>query len=223
MGGGSAQGMARERYWESARRMAAVSVAVVAVIAASVGVTIWRYEVALSRSAAQLDARSETVLTATLVSLFWHEREAMREDLLTPSPRRCWPSARWRRSSRPPRPSWPDRPPAEARARMQAAAVNNAFAALYIQLRKTAGTKLSRDTGANARLDAAEPEVLAPLGRLARGQAQLARWRGRMRRRRGPGAGGGGGGGVAGGFGGGVVRGVLRWGCCGGRGGGRGS
>ena len=78
--------MARERYWESARRMAAVSVAVVAVIAASVGVTIWRYEVALSRSAAQLDARSETVLTATLVGLFWHEREAMREDLLTPSP-----------------------------------------------------------------------------------------------------------------------------------------
>src|SRR5580693_5582988 len=166
--------MARVRYWESARRVAAVSVAVVAVIAASVGVTIWRYEVALSRSAEQLDARSETVLTATLVGLFWHEREGMREDLLTPSPTSLLAiraveaqfaatAAELARTE----------PPAEARARMQAAAANNAFAALYIQLRKTAGMKLSRDTGANARLDAAEPEVLAPLGRLARGQAQL--------------------------------------------------
>ena len=167
--------MGRERYWESARRVAAVSVAVVAVIAASVGVTIWRYEVALSRSAAQLDARSETVLTATLVSLFWHEREAMREDLLTPSPTSLLAiravegqfaatAAELARTE----------PPAEARSRVQAAAANNAFAARYIQLRKAAGAKLSRDTGANARLDAAEPEVLGPLGRLARGQAHLA-------------------------------------------------
>ena len=82
--------------------MAAVSVAVVAVIAASVGVTIWRYEVALSRSAAQLDARSETVLTTTLVGLFWHEREAMREELLAPSRRpSCRKSARSRPGSRP--------------------------------------------------------------------------------------------------------------------------
>jgi methyl-accepting chemotaxis protein len=167
--------MAKELHGGSARRVAAVSVAVVAVIAASVGVTIWRYEVALSRSAAQLQARSETVLTATLVSLFWHEREAMREDLLTPSPASllvirtvqgqfaATASALARTE-----------PPAEPLPRMQATAANNAFVALYIQVRMTAGTKLSRDTGANARLDAAEPDVLGPLGRLARGQAQLA-------------------------------------------------
>jgi hypothetical protein len=41
-------------------------------------VTIWRYEVALSRSAAQLDARGDAVRMQALVSLFWHEREAMR-------------------------------------------------------------------------------------------------------------------------------------------------
>ena len=165
--------MARERYWESARRMAAVSVAVVAVIAASVGVTIWRYEVALSRSAEQLDARSETVLTATLASLFWHEREAMREDLLTPSPdvlleiraagaQFAATAATLAR----------DEPPGEALFRAQAASANRSFLALYIQLRKMAGTKLARDTGANARLDAKEPTVLGPLSQLGRVQGQ---------------------------------------------------
>ena len=178
--------MARERYWESARRMAAVSVAVVAVIAASVGVTIWRYEVALSRSAEQLDARSETVLTATLASLFWHEREAMREDLLTPSPdvlleiraagaQFAATAATLAR----------DEPPGEALFRAQAASANRSYLALYIQLRKMAGTKLSRDTGANARLDAEEPTVLGPLSQLGRGAGPA----------RGGGAGGCGGGG----------------------------
>ena len=217
--------MGRERYWESARRVAAVSVAVVAVIAASVGVTIWRYEVALSRSAAQLDARGDAVHMQMLVGLFWHEREAMREDLLTPSPdvlleiraagaQFAATAATLAR----------DEPPGEARFRAQAAAANRSFLALYIQLRMAAGAKLARDTGANARLDA-EPSPRSS-GRLPSSTGRWTsarRWRGRMRRRRG-------------------VRlwwwGWRRWcwrfwrgccsrclrrGCCGGRGGGRGS
>ena len=78
--------MQKELRWGSARRVAAVSVAVVSVIAASVGVTIWRYESAISRSAVALNADRDRALTETLVGLFWHEREAMREDLLQPSP-----------------------------------------------------------------------------------------------------------------------------------------
>jgi methyl-accepting chemotaxis protein len=64
--------------------------------------------------------------------------------------------------------------PAEARLRAQASAANGKFGALYIRLLQTAGTKLSRDTGANARLDAQEPKVLGPLSQLGSALTQRA-------------------------------------------------
>ena len=70
----------------AARRVAAVSVAAVAVIAASIGVSIWRYEDALGRSAAAVDARHDAALTQQLNATFWHEHEAMNEYLVTPDP-----------------------------------------------------------------------------------------------------------------------------------------
>src|ERR1700722_13173866 len=78
--------MPKGLHWGSARRVTVVSVAVVAVIAASVGVTIWRYETALSASAVAVDAYHDKALNEELVGLFWHEREAMRELLLAGSP-----------------------------------------------------------------------------------------------------------------------------------------
>jgi hypothetical protein len=78
--------MPKELRWGSARRVAALSVVVVAVIAASVGVTIWRYEAALSRSSAAFEAHREAAVTEELVGLFWHEREAIREELINPAP-----------------------------------------------------------------------------------------------------------------------------------------
>jgi methyl-accepting chemotaxis protein len=159
--------MAKERHGGPARRVAAVSVAVVAVIAASVGVTIWRYEVALSRSATQLDARGGAVRMQALVALFWHEREAMREDLLAPSPDVLLEiRATGAQFAATAAALTRDEPAGEARLRAQAATANSTFLALYIQLRMTAGTKLVRDTGANSRLDAEEPTVLAPLSQL---------------------------------------------------------
>jgi methyl-accepting chemotaxis protein len=161
--------MPKELQWWSARRVAAVSVAVVVVIAASVGVTIWRYEAALSRSAVELNAHIDAARMETLVALFWHEREGMREDLLSPSPDvlleiraiegQFAAMATVLASGE---------QPAEARLRAQATAANGKFGALYIRLLRTAGSKLSRNTGANTRLDAAETGVLGPLGQLGR-------------------------------------------------------
>src|ERR1022692_3354170 len=142
--------MPKELQWWSARRVAAVSVAVVVVIAASVGVTIWRYEAALSRSAVELDAHIDAQRMETLAAIFWHEREAMREDLLSPSPDVLLEirategqfeatAATLARNEQ----------PAEARLRAQATAGNSTFAALYIRLLSSAGSKLSRNTGAN--------------------------------------------------------------------------
>jgi methyl-accepting chemotaxis protein len=167
--------MLNELHWGSARRVAAVSVAVIAVIAASVGVTIWRYEAALSRSDVALGAHSDTVLTQTLAGLFWHEREAMREDLLVPS----------RSALREIRTTEGDftttaaalaltEPPAEAPLRAQAAAANAAFYALFTRVSRRAGTTRARDVAANARLNPREVTVLGPLSRLATAQARLA-------------------------------------------------
>src|ERR1700685_3503577 len=142
--------MPKELQWWSARRVAAMSVAVVVVIAASVGVTIWRYEAALSRSAVELDAHIDAQRMEMLVAVFWHEREATREDLLTPSPdllleiraaedQFAATAATLAKGEE----------PAEAQLRAQATAGNRAFAGLFIRLLRTAGSKLSRNPGAN--------------------------------------------------------------------------
>jgi methyl-accepting chemotaxis protein len=159
--------MPNELLWGSARRVAAVSVAVVAVIAASVGVTLWRYESALARSDVTVDAHADTVLTDSLVALFWHEREAMREDLLAPSPhvlaevraivgQFADTASTLGRTERPP----------EARLRGQAVAGNRSYYAFFTRLRSAPGNVQARDASANPRLDAAEPKVLRPLSRL---------------------------------------------------------
>jgi methyl-accepting chemotaxis protein len=163
--------MPKELQWSPAHRAAALTmavVAVVAVIAAAVGVTIWRYEAASSRSAVELEARGETARIETLVGLFWHEREAMREDLLAPSPDVLLEIRAVEGQFAATAAALAAGQPAESRLRAQAAAANSAFAALYIRLRRSAGTKLERDTGANAQLNAAEPTVLGPLSRLGR-------------------------------------------------------
>ena len=167
--------MPKELQWWSARRVAAVSVAVVVVIAASVGVTIWRYEAALSRSAVELDAHIDAQRMEALAAIFWHEREGMREDLLTPSPDVLLEiRATERQFGATAATLARGEQPAEARLRAQASAANGKFGALYIRLLQTAGTKLSRDTGANARLDAQEPKVLGPLSQLGSALTQRA-------------------------------------------------
>ena len=55
--------MPKELLRGPARRVVAVSLAAVVVIAALSGVTIWRYQDALSKSATALDARHDARLT----------------------------------------------------------------------------------------------------------------------------------------------------------------
>ena len=77
-----------QRYMraQATRRAAGVSVAVVTMIAAAVGVTIWRYQAAQSDWARALDASGDATSSTALISYFWHEREAMNEYLIEPSP-----------------------------------------------------------------------------------------------------------------------------------------
>jgi methyl-accepting chemotaxis protein len=57
----------------------------VTLVLASMSVTSWRYEVAVSQSRAALTARSESLRSAQTGTSFWRERESMNEYLLIPS------------------------------------------------------------------------------------------------------------------------------------------
>jgi hypothetical protein len=68
------------------RRVALLSAAAIALIAAAVLITIWRYEAAVSRWDAAQDEESDSASATALIGIFWHEREAMNEYLVAPSP-----------------------------------------------------------------------------------------------------------------------------------------
>src|ERR1700683_4976989 len=78
--------MLKDLLTRSERRVAVVSVVAVAVIAAAVLLTIWRYEAAISKWDAAQDEESDAASATALIGIFWHEREAMNEYLLVPSP-----------------------------------------------------------------------------------------------------------------------------------------
>jgi methyl-accepting chemotaxis protein len=174
MGQEACERMPNELLRGSARRVAALSVVAVTVIAAAIGVTIWRYEEALSRSEMAIDARADDSLTVALLATYWHEREATHEYLATPSPtllrevhRQVGQFAHTAGTLA------RDERAGEARLRVQAVAGNDRFTNLFTRLRTSAGTTLARETAANRQLSAAEPLVLGPLTQL--GSAQTVR------------------------------------------------
>ena len=164
-----------EQLIGSWRRFAAVSVVAVAVIATAVGVTIWRYEDALSRSAVALDARSDAALTETLSSDFWHEHEAINEYFLAPSPAIfAEVSAQRRQFAATSAALGATQTPTETRFREQASSGDNAFIAAFTRLAGAAGSTSAREVAAITRLGADEAFVLRPLGELDHAQAQRA-------------------------------------------------
>ena len=167
--------MAKELLRGSTRRVAAVSAAAVVLIAVLSGVTIWRYQAALSRSATALDARHDARLTQVLVATFWHEHEAMNEYLTAPSPvllnevqaaRNQFLTTSVNLGA--------TQTPIETRLRLQATAAENGFFALFTHIQGAAGTGSARAIGAIKRLAATDSSVLAPLGQLDVAQAQRA-------------------------------------------------
>jgi methyl-accepting chemotaxis protein len=159
----------------AARRAAAVSVAAVAVIAAAIGVSIWRYEDALGRSAAALDARHDAGLTQQLTAIFWHQHEAMNEYLVNPNPESLG-EIRAERSlfNATSATLGHTQPPDEARLRAQAQAANDSFYALFQRVDGAGGTTTTRQIRAVEQLAAAEKGVLVPLTRLDEAQGRRA-------------------------------------------------
>jgi methyl-accepting chemotaxis protein len=167
--------MLKEMRKGSARRVAVVSVAAVAVFAAAVSVSVWRYEYALSRSAEALDARQDSTLTEKLVATFWHEREAMNEYLLAASPAVLHEvTAQHAQFAAMSATLSATQSSVETRFRVQATAANNAFFTLFSRVQAAGRTTAARELRADSRLNAAEVGVLRPLNDLASAQARRA-------------------------------------------------
>ena len=76
--------MSRTTAQSPIARIAIATLVVVALLATAVGVTIWRYNDALSKSDAAQESTSEEHATQEAATAFWHQREAMNEYLLIP-------------------------------------------------------------------------------------------------------------------------------------------
>jgi methyl-accepting chemotaxis protein len=158
----------------SARRFAVVSAVVVAVIAAAVAITIWRYEVALNRADTALDARHDATQTAQLTALFWHEHEAMNEYLVNPTAAELQEISAQRGAFESTSANLgQSQTPVETHFRVRAMAGNDLFYALFTRIDVAGGTTRPREVAAISRLAASESSVLRPLD--AENAAQLAR------------------------------------------------
>jgi methyl-accepting chemotaxis protein len=69
-----------------ARRFAVAAMAIIILVAIAGWVTIWRYQVATGSSQPAVVVSADARATAILASTFWHERAAIGEYLLAPSP-----------------------------------------------------------------------------------------------------------------------------------------
>jgi methyl-accepting chemotaxis protein len=174
-GAGSTLTMPSESLTGPKRRVLIVSAAIVALIAAAVGVTIWRYEYALSASAVTTDAYHDASLTGALSTTFWHEREAMNEYLVDPDPAGLGEVAGLGKEFAVTTATLGiGESSAESQLRAQAAAGNRELYARFVQVRPAAGTTPARQSAASARLAGSEDAVITPLGRLRRLQVSRA-------------------------------------------------
>ncbi|HEX3924633.1 MAG TPA: methyl-accepting chemotaxis protein, partial [Streptosporangiaceae bacterium] len=157
--------MPRKLGGGSARRVAAVSVAVIAVIAAAGVLAGWRYQVALQRADSAQELRMDARATTALTSEFWQERNALDSYIFHPSAqtaahvttdrRQFWQLAKLIRFDSDTRPAVNKALGAETR-----------YFTLFTALRPAAGTNLVAENAAVNRLETAAPAVVPPLNSL---------------------------------------------------------
>jgi methyl-accepting chemotaxis protein len=161
--------MPKEMKMGPARRVAAVSVAVVAVIAGAGALSTWRYEVALSRATVAMDEQTDAKTTVELNNSFWQERFAVDTYIFAPSPAALGTlTAQRDQFRRLVTELGSASTAAEARSLAQAVAAEAHYYSVFTQLRGKAGTGALSGVAAASRLEAAVPGVVPPLNALDR-------------------------------------------------------
>ena len=156
--------MVKARLSRPVRRVAAVTVAVVAVIAGAGALSTWRYEAALSGADVALGQRADAKATVQLTTTFWQERNALDTYIFGPSPA-LWANVTAQRDQfqRLAAQILAAATPAEARSLAQAVAAQARYYAAFTQLRGAAGTTLIRENATVNRLEEAAPSVVPTL------------------------------------------------------------
>jgi methyl-accepting chemotaxis protein len=155
--------MQRYLRQKSTRRVAAVSIAVVTVIAAALTVTIWRFEAAQKGWDVAVDARGDASNATRLAEAFWHEREAINEYLIAPSPPQLAEiNGQLHVFTQIASIITPETTTAAVALR-KADVAHDRFYQIFLSVRGAAGTDAAREQAANRILAAAEPSVLVPV------------------------------------------------------------
>jgi len=159
--------MVKARLSGPVRRVTAVSVLVVAVIAGAGTLSTWRYEVALSRAGVAVSERAAAKATVELTTTFWQERNALDTYIFVPSPA-TWSAVQTQREQfqRLAAQIRGGSTAAEVRSLARAVAAQSRYYSTFTQLRGAAGTNLVRENAAVDRLEAAAPGVVPPLNAL---------------------------------------------------------
>jgi methyl-accepting chemotaxis protein len=153
----------------STRRVAAVSVLVVAVIAGAGVLAGWRYQVALSRGDVALAYRTDAQTTASLTSEFWQERNAVDTYIFRRSPATLDQVTRDKSQfSLLAQRIQTDRVGSSVPAVRRALTAEDRYLSLFMALRHVAGTGVLPENATVNRLEAAAPGVLPPLYALNR-------------------------------------------------------
>jgi methyl-accepting chemotaxis protein len=157
--------MLKEKIMAPARRVAAVSVAVVAVIAGASALSTWRYEVALSGASVALDQRAAAESTVELTNAFLEERFALDSYVFAPTPAVLAAVTAQRKQFRTiaAEQGGISSTAAEARSLAQAVAAEQRYYSVFTQVRGDAGTGARSGVAAASRLEAAVPGVVPPL------------------------------------------------------------
>jgi methyl-accepting chemotaxis protein len=148
------------------RRVQIAGIAVIIVTIVLGGLAIWRYLAAASLTSKALDARQDSAVITGLSATFWHEREAVTEYLLAPSPAELAEAQGQRAQFSRTAAGLGTDAPGEVRLRNQAVDDEKAFFATFTRFRGAAGTSPVRETTAVAAVDRQGDRELRTLGLL---------------------------------------------------------
>ena len=152
----------------SVRRIAVVSVLIVAVIGTAMGVTIWRYEIALNRSDVAYAQLQESDATAALSSIFWQEYSVMLRYLLTGAPADLDQVSGLHSQFVASIPAAQGTVPGQPRLTSRVTSAQRSLYATFRQVQPAAGTRLPRILAAQDRLAAKTASMVAALNSLRR-------------------------------------------------------
>ena len=158
--------MLRQLLTGSARRVAVVSVGIIALIAAAGVVSTWRFEAARSQAADALDARSDAEYVTGMQAAFWHEREAMAEYLLAAAPSILAEVTAQHIQFGQAAGQFAPVAAAELQAKAAATDGESSLSVVFTRVQSAARTTPARETSAIGEISAAESAVLGPLNTL---------------------------------------------------------